>query len=60
LALSGHSSPNLITLRLSVSDPDTVTVKLQEVVSQLEEKLQEGSVVIIEDVTVRVRALPID
>jgi len=56
LALSGHSSPNLITLRLSVSDPDTVTVKLQEVVSQLEEKLQEGSVVIIEDVTVRLRA----
>ena len=60
LALSGHSSPSLITLRLSVSDPDTVTAKLQEVVSQLEEKLQEGSVVIIEDVTVRVRALPID
>ena len=60
LALGGHNLPSLITLRLSVSDPDTVTAKLQEVVSQLEEKLQEGSVVTIEDVAVRVRALPIE
>ena len=60
LALGGHNSPSLITLRLSVSDPDSVTEKLREVVPQLEEKLQEGSVATIEDVTVRVRKLPIE
>ena len=60
LALGGYNRPGLITLRLSVSDPDAVTEKLQEVVPQFEESLQEGSVVTIEDVAVRVRKLPID
>jgi len=59
LALGGYNRPGLITLRLSVSDPDAVTEKLQEVVPQFEESLQEGSVVTIEDVAVRVRKLPI-
>jgi predicted nuclease of predicted toxin-antitoxin system len=58
LALGGYNRPSLITLRLSVSDPDTVTARLQEVVLQFEESLQEGSVVTIEDVVVRVRKLP--
>ena len=60
LALGGHSSPSLITLRLSASDPNTVTEKLREVVPKVEERLQEGSVVTIEDVAVRVRKLPIE
>jgi predicted nuclease of predicted toxin-antitoxin system len=60
LALGGYNRPSLITLRLSVSDPDTVTARLQEVVLQFEESLQEGSVVTIEDVVVRVRKLPIE
>jgi len=59
LALGGYNRPGLITLRLSVSDPDAVTEKLQEVVPQFEESLQEGSVVTIEDVAVRVGKLPI-
>lgn len=42
LALGGYNRPSLITLRRSVSDPDAVTEKLQEVVPQFEESLQEG------------------
>ncbi len=60
LALGGHDRPSLITLRLSLSDPDSVTEKLREVAPQVEESLQEGSVVTIEDVAVRVRKLPIE
>lgn len=60
LALGGHSTPSLITLRLSLSDPDSVTEKLREVAPQVEKSLQEGSVVTIEDVAVRIRKLPIE
>lgn len=49
LALGGHDRPSLITLRLSLSDPDSVTQKLREVAPRVEESLQEGSVVTIED-----------
>lgn len=60
LALGGHDRPSLITLRLSLSDPDSVTQKLREVAPRVEESLQEGSVVTIEDDAVRVRKLPIE
>jgi predicted nuclease of predicted toxin-antitoxin system len=59
LALGGYDRPSLITLRLSVSDPETVTRRLLEVLPQVEQCLQEGCVVTIEDVAVRIRQLPI-
>lgn len=59
LALGGYKQPSLITLRLTVSDPETVTRRLLDELPRFEEVLQEGRVVTIEDSAVRVRKLPI-
>jgi predicted nuclease of predicted toxin-antitoxin system len=59
LALGGHDQPSLITLRLSDSDPEIVTSRLLEVLPQVEERLSEGCVVVIQDAAVRIRDLPI-
>jgi len=59
LALGGYDRPSLISLRLSVSDPETITRRLLEVFPQIEQALQEGYAVTIDDVVVRVRRLPI-
>jgi predicted nuclease of predicted toxin-antitoxin system len=59
LALGGHDRPSLLTLRLSDTDPEFVTARLLEVLPLVEEKLNEGCVVVIQNVTVRLRMLPI-
>lgn len=59
LALSGFDRPSLVTLRLSDTAPETVTRRLLETASLLEQVLPEGSAVTIEDEAVRVRRLPI-
>lgn len=51
--------PSLVTLRLSVSDPETITETLRRVLPQIAGALQEGSAVTINDKNVRVRPLPI-
>jgi predicted nuclease of predicted toxin-antitoxin system len=45
LALGGHNQPSLITLRLAMSDPETVTRKLLGVLPGLEEVLRQGRAV---------------
>jgi len=59
LALGGYDRPSLITLRLSVSDPETVTRRLLQVLPYMEQSLRDGCAVTIEDIAVRVRQLPI-
>ena len=59
LALGGYEKPSLITFRLSVPDPETITRKLLELLSDIEEQLLEGCAVVIDDRRVRVRRLPI-
>lgn len=59
LALGGHRRPSLITLRLLVSDPNRVTRRLLQVLPHVEAALRDGSAVTVEDVTLRVRRLPI-
>jgi len=59
LALGGYNQPSLITLRLSASDPDTVNQKLIKVLPGVEELLEEGCAVTIQDTNVRIRKLPI-
>lgn len=59
LALSGHARPSLVTLRLTATDPDTVTQRLLEVLPQCDEVLCEGCAITIEDATLRVRRLPV-
>ena len=59
VALSRYSQPSLITLRLSSAKPDIVTQKLLDVLPQIEEALQEGSAIIIQDESIRIRKLPV-
>jgi len=59
LALSGFSSPSLVTLRLPVTDPETVTRRLLQVLPQVETDLHRGVAITVDDRTVRIRSLPI-
>jgi predicted nuclease of predicted toxin-antitoxin system len=59
LAIHGHDRPSLITLRLSHSDPQTVTYRLLEVIPQIQEALFSGSAVTVNDRVVRIRPIPI-
>jgi predicted nuclease of predicted toxin-antitoxin system len=59
LALRRHSRPSLITLRLSLSNPEVITEALLRVLPRIEQMLLEGCAATIEDHSVRVRTLPI-
>lgn len=59
VALSKYSQPSLITLRLSSAKPDIVTQKLLDILPQIEEALQEGSAITIQDESIRIRKLPV-
>ncbi|MGK7924437.1 MAG: DUF5615 family PIN-like protein [Spirulina sp.] len=59
IALGKFDRPSLITLRLSSAKPDLVTQRLLEILPQLEEELIEGSMLTIDDDSVRIRKLPI-
>lgn len=59
LALGGHSRPSVITLRLSVADPETVTQKLLKAIPTLEDDLSSGCIVTLQDRAIRIRRLPI-
>ncbi|MBC7251051.1 MAG: DUF5615 family PIN-like protein, partial [Anaerolineae bacterium] len=58
LALGGYDRPSLVILRLSVSDPEAVTDRLLNVLPRLEQVLQEGCAVTMEETAVRIRRLP--
>lgn len=59
LALGGHSSPSLVTLRLTHTEPDFVTKRLQQVLPQIEQHLVAGCAITVDDVAIRIRRLPI-
>ena len=60
LALGGYSKPSLISLRLTRSDPGTISKRLLEVVPGKEKELRQGCAITIDDHSVRVRRLPIE
>lgn len=59
LALSNYRSPSLVTLRLSVSDPDTISETLLSLLPKIEDDLQRGCAITVDDAAVRKRTLPI-
>lgn len=59
LALRGYDRPSLVTLRLMMSDPETVTQRLLKVLPRLEHVLKEGAAATVEENVVRFRYLPI-
>ncbi len=59
LALGGFNRPSLITLRMSVSDPEAITGKVLDLLPELEDALIKGCAVSVDDFSYRVRWLPI-
>jgi predicted nuclease of predicted toxin-antitoxin system len=59
LALSGYGKPSLINLRLENPRPDLVSSRIIEVVSTMENELEEGVVITIDETSARYRNLPI-
>lgn len=59
IALAGYDSPSLVTLRLSTSDPDSITQALRRALPQIASTLLEGSAVTIDDRRIRIRSLPV-
>jgi predicted nuclease of predicted toxin-antitoxin system len=59
LAIHGYDRPSLITLRLSHSDPQTVTDRLYQVIPQIQEALLNGGAVTVEERVIRIRSIPI-
>jgi predicted nuclease of predicted toxin-antitoxin system len=59
LVLGGYENPSLITLRLAVSDPETITTVLLRSLASIRQAITEGSAVTIEDAAIRIRRLPI-
>jgi len=59
LAVSGHSKPSVINLRLENATPDFVTARIIEVVSEMSKELKEGIVISVDEISARYRNLPI-
>lgn len=60
IALGGYNSPSLVTLRMSITDPEVITSVLLEVLPNIERALREGFAVTIDDGGARARKLPIE
>lgn len=59
VALSGHTFPSLITLRLSTSDLNDVASRLLAVLPEIQDALETGHALTVGDHAVRLRTLPI-
>jgi predicted nuclease of predicted toxin-antitoxin system len=59
LALGGFNSPSLITMRMTVSDPEAVTQRLLELLPEIQDMLAKGCAVSVNDYSFRIRWLPI-
>ena len=59
LALGGFNRPSLITIRMTVADPEAVTQKLLELLPEIQDLLAKGCAVSVDDHSFRIRWLPI-
>ena len=59
LAYSQNRKPSVIIFRLKNPSPDHVNVLLLEALPRIEESLDMGAIVVIEDSRIRIRALPV-
>ena len=57
--LNGTCRPSLVTVRISNTAPEIVASRLLDVLPVVADDLEQGSVVTIEEETVRIRTLPI-
>jgi predicted nuclease of predicted toxin-antitoxin system len=59
LAVGGYKKPSVINLRLNNTKPNFITMRIIEVVHEMEKELQEGIVVSVDETSARFRNLPI-
>lgn len=59
IALGQGVGPSLVSLRLARPAPDRVTQILRDSLPQIEQELEQGAIVSIDETTCRVRRLPI-
>ncbi len=59
LALGGFDSPSLITMRMTVSDPEAITQKLLALLPEIQDMLSKGCAISVDDYSFRIRWLPI-
>lgn len=59
LAIGGHGSPSVITVRLGAPSPNAVSRRLIEVLPLIRDDLQNGAAAVVTEKSVRVRPLPI-
>jgi predicted nuclease of predicted toxin-antitoxin system len=60
LAFSGAAGPSVVIFRVSNTSPSRLLSRLTAVLPVVEEALQEGAIVVVEDASVRVRRLPLE
>ena len=60
LAVGGYSRPSLINIRIENPEPDSVTNRIVETVSLIEQELKRGAVVTINETSAMYRNLPIE
>ena len=59
LALRGQDAPSLVSLRTTSANSSFITQRLADALPRVVDQLTEGCIVTIEDVSYRVRRLPI-
>ena len=59
LALGGFDTPRVSTMRMRVSDPESITQKLLELLPVIQDMLAKGCVVSVDDYSFRIRWLSI-
>ena len=59
LAVGGYAYPSVITFRLTDARPSSVTRRLRDVVSEMNEELASGVAISVDETTARYRVLPI-
>ena len=59
LAFSGASAPSIIIFRTSSVTVDSLYSRISRELREIEEPLQRGAIVVIDDAAIRIRSLPI-
>ena len=57
LAVGGYKKPSVINLRLNNTKPNFITMRIIEIVYEMEKELQEGIVVSVDETSARFRNL---
>ena len=60
MAASGASLPSVVVFRLRDMRPDRVNAHLREVVTEYHQMLEEGVIVSVSEMQIRLRSLPIE